>query len=101
MEESEDEDDRLRPVSDPYRRQKHSLKSDTSSGRSRKKQRSHDNQTVSADSQRQDISTHSKPETRASRPRPPVQMAIYAGERLSSGIAVRHCIDFLVVGQSI
>lgn len=43
--------------------------------------------------------SHPPPPISTSRPPPSAQLAVYAAERLSSSVAVRHSIDFLVIGE--
>lgn len=63
-------------------------------------QRSNSGNAIPPDSENpQDPEIHPRPSGSISRPSLPVQMAIYAGERLSSSVAVYHTIGFLVVGE--
>ncbi len=72
---------------------------DSSSGRSKKKRRGNNGKVVSSGSGDDNYGSRSRPPKTVSRPPPPEQMAIYAAERLSSSVAVRHSIDFLVIGE--
>lgn len=65
--------------------------------RPKKRQRSDSRNAVPSGSG--DPKTHSQPTDIVSRPSLPVQMAIYAGERFSTSVAVYHTISFLITGE--
>lgn len=72
---------------------------DSSVERPRKKQRSKHEEVFSSCSEDKISESNSCLPKMVSRPPPPEQMAIYAAERLSSSVAVRYSIDFLVIGE--
>lgn len=75
-------------------------RADSSARVSGKKQKSNKGNAVPPGSANRNSQSHPPPPSSSkAKPPPSVQMAMYAAERLSSSVAVRHSIDFLVVGE--